>query len=152
MASVRNPHANPLLWQMKIDRRPPAGFAGYLDRALVQFDQPLGQRQSEADAVVFAVEPAIDLPEWRQRDRYLFGRHPYTRIRHPEGQAPLGFPRDSQEHLTPSRGDLDGVGQKIDEDLRQLGRIAQYIRQEILSLDDEIDLGLAGQLLNDSGA
>src|ERR1700687_2471640 len=79
--------ANPLFGQVEIHRRPFARFAGNSDRAPVQFDQSLGERKAEADAVVFPVQVAFDLPERCQRDRYLFGRHPDARIRHPKGHA-----------------------------------------------------------------
>jgi hypothetical protein len=43
-----------------------AGLAEDLDRAVMQLNQPLGQRQAEADTVVFAIKAAIDLPERRR--------------------------------------------------------------------------------------
>src|SRR4029077_14984199 len=59
--SVGNRLANPIFGQVKIDHCPLAGFAGDFDRALVQLDQSLGERQPEADTVILSVQAAIDL-------------------------------------------------------------------------------------------
>ena len=115
----------------------------------MQFDQSLRQRQTEAYPVMFPGEAVADLAERRQRYRYLVGRHADAGIFDAERNAPVNTLLDRESHLAAGRGELDRVGQQIDEDLGQLGGIADHRRQVLVDLADELDLRSVGHVLHD---
>src|ERR1700730_15143652 len=105
--------AKTLFRQVHARDRSLAGLAVDLDRAAMQFDQPLGQRQSEAYAVMLSGEAVADLPKRRQRYRYLIGRHANAGVLDPKGDALGKGLLDRQAHRTARRRELDRVGQQI---------------------------------------
>src|SRR5205807_4082408 len=94
-----------------------AGLAVELDRAAMQFDQSLCQRQPEPDAVMLAGHAVADLSERRQCDRYLLGRHADAGVLDAEGDALRGTVLHTEVNLAACRGKFDRVGEQVDEDL-----------------------------------
>src|SRR5205823_11574881 len=90
-----------------------------------------------------------DLPERLQCDRYLVGRHANTGVFDAKYDAPAGAMLDLQSDLSARRRELDGVGQQVDKDLRELRRIADHRRQRLFDLALELDLRAACHVLND---
>ncbi len=58
---------DPLGGEAHGDRGAYADFALQVERAAVQFDEGLGQRQTETGALVLAVQVTVDLAETRER-------------------------------------------------------------------------------------
>src|SRR5207253_155255 len=69
-----------------------------------------------------------------------------------ERDALVDTPLNLQPYLAAGRRELDRVGQQIDENLRQLGRISHHRRQRLYDLADELDLRPARHVLDDLGA
>ena len=126
-----------------------------LDRAAMQLDQPFGQRQPEADAVVFAVEAAIDLAERRQRDRDLFRASCRCRYRRSRKMTPRRLRRCSMLRLTLPPGGVNLIA--LDSRLTRICVILagsagdrQAARAAISPV--ALDLGLARHVLDDHQA
>src|SRR6266550_4463162 len=91
--------AEPLFRQVSADDRAFAGLAVDLDRAAMQLDQPLRQRQAEPNAVMLPGQVALDLPERRQCYRDLVRRHADAGVLDPQGDAAMRRALDLQSDL-----------------------------------------------------
>src|SRR5712691_4459963 len=118
----------------------------------MQFEEPLGEREAEADAVVSAGEARIYLTKWRQRDRHPVCRDPDPGIFDMDADAAVRFLLRCQPDLAACGSELNRVGQKVDEDLPQLCRIAPEERQVILNVERALNFGLLGQGADHAGA
>src|SRR5690348_16989815 len=86
-----------------------ARFADDFHRTAVQFDQPLGERQAQPRTVVAAVEAGLDLAEWRQSERDLFGGDTDTGVGDANGETAFGLALDRDADLATGRRELHGV-------------------------------------------
>src|SRR5207302_8852357 len=102
-----------------------ARLAMELDHAAMQFVQSFRQRQAATDAAMSAGEPGIELSERLPCDWYLVDRHTDSSIFDPKRKSLVGMPRHLEPDSAARIGEFDRIGQQIDEDLGEFGRIAE---------------------------
>ena len=110
-------------WNAHCDRRANPELALQVEGAAVQFDQGTAQRQAEAGAFIFSIEVAVDLAELRQGLGNVAGRNTHSRIDHLKYEAAVRAAPSPERYDTTGFGELDSIGEKIDEDLPQLSLI-----------------------------
>ena len=114
----------------------------------MRLDQSLRERQAEAGAFVSAVEVTIDLAETRHRLGHVFGRDADAGIDDLEHVTAVGPAPGPDRNLASGLGELDRVGQEVDEDLLELTFVGPQRRQLVRDLERELQLLFAGALSN----
>ena len=113
----------PVGWKAHCDGRANPELALQVEGATVQFDQGLAQGQAEAGAFIFAIEVTVDLSELQQGLWNVAGRHTNSRIDHLKNKTAVRAAPSPESYHTTGFGELDGISEKIDEDLLQLSLV-----------------------------
>src|SRR5690242_6237510 len=89
-------------------------------------------------------EGVIYLAEFLEDCFVVFGRDAYARVRNHEDHAPVRCTLRRHRHLA-LRSELQGVGDQVPEDLRNLPFICMKKRKAATVLEDEVDGVIVGQ-------
>ncbi len=92
------------------------------------FDESLGQRQAETGALALAIQVTVDLAETRERLGDVFGRDANAGIDDLEHVAAVHSTPGPEPHLAAGIGELDCVGEQVNQDLLQLAFIGAQRR------------------------
>ncbi len=114
---------NTLGWKAHGDDGADVDVALQIQGAAVQFDEGLGERKAETGALVLAVQIAVDLAETRERLGNVLRRDADAGIDDLEHVAAVRPTPDPERHLAAMIGELDCVGEQVDQDLLQLAFI-----------------------------
>ena len=128
----------------------PGPVAGGLDRAAVHLDQPLHQRQPDAQAALRAVERAIDLREEVEHLGQHLRGNADAGVAHAEHRL-LPFPRRGNPDRAALRRVLGGVVEQVGEHLRQPGLVgvdAQRLARDMPPSSWWLPASISGRLVS----
>jgi hypothetical protein len=117
--------------KLNVDPRPTLALDP--DPPAVQLHELLSERQPEPRALLLAGMLAPNLAELLEDRRLILGRDPDARIADGDRDGPLGC-RGGEADPAPLRGELDGIGQEVQQDLLHL-----YSHGGILAIHAEDD-------------
>ena len=117
------------------------------ERAAMQVDQVLGDRQAEAGALFGGFDRVRALAERGQHDRDFLLGDAGAGVLDAHVLAARGGPADFEPDLAALRRELDGVGQKVEADLPHRALVAPQPRQVGLEHFVDGDAAIAGAQL-----
>ena len=93
------------------------------DRAAVQLDQAMDERQADPQAALRPIQRLVRLDEEFEDVLLHLGRDPDARVADPQ-DGPVVLPGQADRDPAPRLGVLRGVVQQVGDDLLQAGRVA----------------------------
>src|SRR5581483_1440034 len=100
-----------------------------VERAAMQLDETLAERQAEPGALIAAAELARNLGERHQRLPQLILGDTDAGIRDGNVEPAIGTDEGAQGDRPVARRELDGIGEQVDQDLLEILPVAVEQRQ-----------------------
>ena len=138
---IRQPHG---------ERGALAFLAFHGDLAVLDFDQFLHERQSDADALIFALGRTVGLPEAVEDERQIFLGDAHAGVAHNQNEFfTLLF--GAQGHVPAGGRELERVEHEVQHDFLQLVAIGQHRAQRRIHKRFELDALVVGHLPRRAG-